>query len=626
MVARNDPAHALTVDDWVRALRPLGGLQKTPTGWKARCPAHDDRTPSLSLDRGVKGRPLVHCYAGCAYEAVRAAAFGERQASAAAGLPSGPGVRSWRYQDADGHDVLAVVRRDGPEGKQIAQWRPAAAGGWEPGGLKGAAAPLLRLATILADTDAEVLVVEGEQCADAAAAARWPGKVVTTWPGGTQAWKRTDWTPLRGRQVAILADADDAGRKAARAIAAHLRREVGAAEVRLAMPEGDAGEDVADWLDGSEPGVVAQRIAELLSRGDPDGDVHDAARGVVKGAVLSRYAAIDDAAREAYGNWGLALLGVDPAEPPPTADLLLRPDGGGALYSDRVNVIAGLPGSGKTWLALWAACELIRAERRVLFIDGEDSPLTTLQRVVALAPDLVPIFQDPARVRWVEPGVETNARLIPIREWLGEDGHTFVDSAASAGMGQHAEEVVEWFDSLVTPLTKLGAGLTWIDHIAKRAEGRARGPIHASEKLALVQGSALTVSGTAWTRIAPGSVRLRVDKDRPGGTLTPIGHDVLHVAGQPDGAGALTLRAEMPDGSAVPDGAQAKFELVRGLVVQALEAAGPVGIRGTRALYDALRGHRRIEVDAAVQELAEAGEIIIIRDGRAHVFRLAEEW
>jgi len=39
----------------------------------ARCPAHEDRDPSLSISEGREGQPLVHCFAGCTYEAVVAA-------------------------------------------------------------------------------------------------------------------------------------------------------------------------------------------------------------------------------------------------------------------------------------------------------------------------------------------------------------------------------------------------------------------------------------------------------------------------------------------------------------------------------------------------------------------------
>lgn len=33
--------------------------------WIARCPAHDDRSPSLSVKELPDGRTLVHCHAGC---------------------------------------------------------------------------------------------------------------------------------------------------------------------------------------------------------------------------------------------------------------------------------------------------------------------------------------------------------------------------------------------------------------------------------------------------------------------------------------------------------------------------------------------------------------------------------
>lgn len=33
--------------------------------WTARCPAHDDRGPSLSIRELDDGRTLIHCFAGC---------------------------------------------------------------------------------------------------------------------------------------------------------------------------------------------------------------------------------------------------------------------------------------------------------------------------------------------------------------------------------------------------------------------------------------------------------------------------------------------------------------------------------------------------------------------------------
>lgn len=38
--------------------------------WSARCPAHDDRSPSLSVRELDDGRLLVHCFGGCDVTAV----------------------------------------------------------------------------------------------------------------------------------------------------------------------------------------------------------------------------------------------------------------------------------------------------------------------------------------------------------------------------------------------------------------------------------------------------------------------------------------------------------------------------------------------------------------------------
>lgn len=44
--------------------RSLGG-HRAGRGWVARCPAHDDRKPSLSIGEGRDGTVLIHCHAGC---------------------------------------------------------------------------------------------------------------------------------------------------------------------------------------------------------------------------------------------------------------------------------------------------------------------------------------------------------------------------------------------------------------------------------------------------------------------------------------------------------------------------------------------------------------------------------
>jgi len=58
----------------LEGVRPNGGK-----GFAARCPAHEDRKPSLSVTQGDDGRALIHCHAGCGPEAV-VSAMGLRMA------------------------------------------------------------------------------------------------------------------------------------------------------------------------------------------------------------------------------------------------------------------------------------------------------------------------------------------------------------------------------------------------------------------------------------------------------------------------------------------------------------------------------------------------------------------
>ena len=53
----------MTGDDLVSRLEKA---RKTAPGeWVACCPAHDDRSPSLSVKDCGDGRLLLHCFAGC---------------------------------------------------------------------------------------------------------------------------------------------------------------------------------------------------------------------------------------------------------------------------------------------------------------------------------------------------------------------------------------------------------------------------------------------------------------------------------------------------------------------------------------------------------------------------------
>ena len=90
----------------------LGG-RKVGGGWMARCPAHDDRTPSLSIRDADDGKVLVRCHAGCEQEQV-IDALRDRGLWATNDLSSGKSFRPLPRRDAieqrDRDDAQRTIR------------------------------------------------------------------------------------------------------------------------------------------------------------------------------------------------------------------------------------------------------------------------------------------------------------------------------------------------------------------------------------------------------------------------------------------------------------------------------------------------------------------------------------
>lgn len=54
-------------------LSRLSAIRRCGLGWVARCPAHEDREPSLSIGRGDGDQVLLFCHAGCSFAEILAA-------------------------------------------------------------------------------------------------------------------------------------------------------------------------------------------------------------------------------------------------------------------------------------------------------------------------------------------------------------------------------------------------------------------------------------------------------------------------------------------------------------------------------------------------------------------------
>ena len=149
------------------------------------------------------------------------------------------------YRWPDGSIAMLVRRWPGRDGKKVIRRQRWAAGEWmartvDQGGRPAqwwswferewvwgrtddARLPLYGLGELLRQPDAEVLIVEGEKACKAGYI-RWPDMVTICPPGGSNPAPGTDWTPLTGRSVGILGDADAAGRVFAVTVADRCQR------------------------------------------------------------------------------------------------------------------------------------------------------------------------------------------------------------------------------------------------------------------------------------------------------------------------------------------------------------------------------------------------------------------
>ena len=317
--------------------------------WVARCPAHEDRNPSLDI-REKGGKILLHCHADCPVERVLEEA-GLKISDLFSDLCHKQIVATYDYCDEHGTLLYQVVRR---EPKDFLQRRPDGNGGWIPN-VKGVRRVLYRLPEVLKAKS--VLVVEGEKDADTGSTL---GLTATCNAGGAGKWRDEYSEKLRGKRVVIIADADEPGRKHTRQVAASLTGKVES----LKVIELSGAKDLSEWI---EKGGTRERLVELI-RNAPPWEPESSAPG----ASLVSVSIAELLERE-----------IKPREM--LLDPILPEQGLAMLYAYR--------GIGKTFIALGVAAAVASGgrflrwtaprARRVLYLDGE-LPAKTIQERTAM--------------------------------------------------------------------------------------------------------------------------------------------------------------------------------------------------------------------------------------------------
>lgn len=250
-----------------RVLAAVRQYKKSGANYAAKCPAHEDREPSLSIAEGKDGRVLLNCHRGCSNEQI-VAALGLTMAdlfapdSARASRPdekplADPKVRArlvktYDYTDETGALLYQACRLVYPDGRKTFRQRkpdPARPGEWiwSLGEAGETRLVLYRLPEVIEGIAAgrPVFLVEGEKDVETLVAA---GYCATTSPMGAGKWRDEYAATLRGATVYVLPDNDDVGRTHA-AMAAGACHAAGCVVKVVELPDLPPKGDVTDWLE-----------------------------------------------------------------------------------------------------------------------------------------------------------------------------------------------------------------------------------------------------------------------------------------------------------------------------------------------------------------------------------------
>jgi hypothetical protein len=89
--------------------------------WTARCPAHEDRDPSLSISEAPDGRVLVKCFGGCGALDVLTAVGLEWSVLFPPDQERFRPVHSRRKDEAHERTVIAICDADRAAGKRLSK-------------------------------------------------------------------------------------------------------------------------------------------------------------------------------------------------------------------------------------------------------------------------------------------------------------------------------------------------------------------------------------------------------------------------------------------------------------------------------------------------------------------------
>ena len=240
--------------------------------YSARCPAHDDRTASLSISSGQDGKILLHCHAGCTVPHIlNAMNLTEKDLFPPREHVHNRGNRKqeaeYIYHNAQGCPILKKIKYRYEDGRKSYAWLHREGDRWEKG-YGGITPPLYGQNALGTDREQPVYIVEGEKDADTLAGCGMIAVSAPNGAGGKTKWLDTYTEAIRGRDVIILQDNDAPGKAFAEAIAQAVCRaakRVRVIDLSLIWPGMPEKADITDFLTRStDTASLLRSLSDLI--------------------------------------------------------------------------------------------------------------------------------------------------------------------------------------------------------------------------------------------------------------------------------------------------------------------------------------------------------------------------
>ena len=206
-------------------------------------------------------------------------------------------------------------------------------------------------------------------------------------------------------------------------------------------------------------------------------------------------------------------------------ELGLREDGEPLLYRTKVHWVYGTYESGKTWLCLHLAAQVLQDGGTALYIDFEDDGRGIGSRLLQLGVGQS-VLNDPARFVYIRP--DETLRTDAGREAFGQTLSRSFDIAVLDGVTESMAleslkdvvggDVATWQAMLPKSIAKhTGAAVLCIDHVPKDQNNRVM-PTGSQHKMSGLDGAAFKVlRDQPFGKGNVGKAFVRVGKDRAGG-------------------------------------------------------------------------------------------------------------